>query len=90
MTKENNKASLDSLNSLHGLVAEKLAEGIEDFKVLALAIKFLKDNDITADIMESDTIMTLTESIKRITREAEDVDTFSVEDMLQKSSSAPH
>ena len=84
----NNKASLDQLNSLHGLVAEQLAMGLEDPRVLAHAIKFLKDNDITADIITSESMMSLTESIKKIASEAHLKDTFSVEDMLSTASKA--
>lgn len=75
------KASLESLNSLHGKVADVLAANLDDPKILAHAIKFLKDNDITADILESESMMSLTDSIKKI---ANDNHTkgFSVEDML--------
>lgn len=75
------KASLDQLNSLHGMVAGQLAANLDDPKVLSMAIKFLKDNDITADILESESMMSLTDSIKRIAADA-DTGSFSVEDML--------
>lgn len=80
-----NKASLDQLNSLHGMVAKELATNLDDPKTLALAIKFLKDNDITADILESESMMSLTDSIKRIASDAKNEDSFSVEDMLSKA-----
>lgn len=76
------KASLDQLNSLHGLVAEQLAANLEDPKILAHAIKFLKDNDITVDVIESESMMSLTESIKKIANEATQEKSFSVDDML--------
>ena len=76
-----NKASLDELNGLHGLVAQTLAASLDDPKILAHAIRFLKDNDITADIVESETMMSLTESSKRIAEDSK-VDSFSVNDML--------
>ena len=79
-----NKASMDQLNSLHGQVASVLAASLDDPKTLALAIKFLKDNEITADILESESMMSLTDSIKRIAAESTD-DSFSVEDMLSKA-----
>ena len=82
------KASLDQLNSLHGMVAEQLSYNLDDPKILAHAIKFLKDNDITADIVESESMMSLTESIKKIAAEAVKEDTFSVEDMLDNASQA--
>lgn len=75
------KASLDELNGLHGLVAQTLAANLDDPKILAHAIRFLKDNDITTDIVESETMMSLTESIKRIANESKS-DAFSVDDML--------
>ena len=76
-----NKATMDQLNSLHGMVAGQLAANLDDPKTLALAIKFLKDNEITADILESESLMSLTDSIKKIAAEASD-DSFTVEDML--------
>jgi len=76
------KASLDQLNNLHGMVAQELAANIGDPKMLAHAIKFLKDNDITADVVESESMMSLTESIKRIAQESKDTSGFSVEQML--------
>lgn len=76
-----NKASMEQLNSLHGQVASVLAAGLDDPKTLALAIKFLKDNEITADILESESMMSLTDSIKRIAAEAK-TGSFSVEDMI--------
>lgn len=79
-----NKASMDQLNSLHGSVASVLAANLDDPKTLALAIKFLKDNDITADILESESMMSLTDSIKRIAAEAKE-DSFSVDDMLARA-----
>ena len=80
---DNNKASLDALNSLHGLVAKTLAAGIDDPRILAHAIKFLKDNDITADIIESETMMSLTDSIRKIAADSKGKDSFSVEHMLK-------
>ena len=85
----NNKASLDDLNSLHNMVAKNLAANLDDPKMLAHAIRFLKDNDITADIIESESMMSLTASIKKIADEATKDDTFSVEDMLN-TASKPH
>ena len=81
------KASLDELNGLHGLVAKSLAANLDDPKILAHAIRFLKDNDITADIVESETMMSLTESIKRIAEESKS-DAFRVDDMLAIASRA--
>lgn len=73
---------MEELNSLHGAVAQMLSSNLDDPKTLALAIKFLKDNDITADILESESMMSLTDSIKRIAEAAQKEQAFSVEDML--------
>ena len=78
-----NKASMEELNGLHAMVAKQLADSLDDPKTLALAVKFLKDNDITADILESESLLSITESIKKIA--ASDDDSFSVEDMLGMS-----
>lgn len=78
------KASMDELNTLHDMVARQLATGLDDPKTLALAIKFLKDNDITADITESEDAMSLTESIKQIAMES-GTGAMTVEDMLKNA-----
>lgn len=78
----NSKASLDSLNSLHNMVAKQLADGLDDPRILAQAIKFLKDNDITADVMESESLMSLTDTIKKIAKDVDNNKGFSVDDML--------
>lgn len=79
----NNKASMQELNSLHAMVAKELATNLDDPKMLAHAIRFLKDNDITADILESESMMSLTDSIKKIAADSKRSDSFSVEDMLE-------
>jgi len=78
------KASMEELNGLHAMVAKQLSVNLDDPKVLAMAIKFLKDNDITADILESESLMSITESIKKIAADNTD-DSFSVEEMLGMS-----
>jgi hypothetical protein len=78
------KASMDELNTLHNMVAKQLSGELDDPKVLSLAIRFLKDNEITADILESESMMSLTESIKRIATENNETH-YSVEDMLNKT-----
>ena len=75
---------MDELNSLHAMVAGQLAANLDDPKVLSMAIKFLKDNDITADILESESMMSLTDSIKKIAAESKET-SFSVEEMLRKA-----
>jgi hypothetical protein len=79
------KANIAELNNLHGLVANQLAVNIDDPKILAHAIKFLKDNDITADIIESESMMSLSESIKKIANEESTKKSITVEDMLLKA-----
>lgn len=86
MTKD--KASLDQLNGLHGMVAKQLASNLDDPKMLAHAIKFLKDNEITADIVESETMMSLTQSIQKIAQQAAQEESMSVEDILKTSTIA--
>lgn len=76
-----NKASMDDLNSLHAMVARELANNLDDPKTLAMAIKFLKDNDVVVDVIESESMMSITDSIKRIAAEAK-AEKFSVEDMI--------
>lgn len=48
------KANEDMLNTLHQMVAQDLirrvASGDADIKDIQAAIKFLKDNDVTADV----------------------------------------
>jgi len=81
MVHKESKASVDVLNLLHNRVAQTLLENLDDPKVLSQAIKFLKDNEITADIMESDSLADLTQTIKAIANDPNDK-RFSVEDML--------
>jgi len=76
------KASLDALNELHAAVAKELKANLDDPKVLANAIKFLKDNDITADLMEDDSSDSLGTAIKEHLKMPR-VDKLSVDDMLQ-------
>ena len=87
MTEERlEKASLSQMEALHGLVANQLASNLDDPKVIAMAIKFLKDNNITADVMESESMMSLTDSIKKIANDdSEEADMLSIEELLGSS-----
>lgn len=76
------KASLDSLNALHDAVANMLLNNLEDPKILAQAIMFLKNNNITVDVVESTPMMSLSDSIKSIANNINTETKFSVEDML--------
>ncbi len=78
----NKKASTAVLDDLHDKVATALGKDLEDPKILALAIKFLKDNDITATPLESNEVVSLTDSIKRIASKDNKFEDISVEDML--------
>lgn len=76
------KASMDSLNALHDAVANMLLNNLEDPKILAQAIMFLKNNNITVDVVESTPMMSLSDSIKSIANNINTETKFSVEDML--------
>jgi len=77
------KASTAELDNLHNKVAEALGNNLDDSKVLAQAITFLKNNNITAAPIESNKLVSLTDSIKAIANKDTDKDkTLSVEDML--------
>lgn len=64
---------------------EFLPDGI-DTKLLAQAITFLKNNGITADMVESNAMVSLTDSIKKIANNTDvKKKDISVEDMLSIS-----
>lgn len=64
---------------------EFLPDGI-DTKLLAQAITFLKNNGITADMVESNAMVSLTDSIKKIANNTDvKKKDISVEDMLAVS-----
>lgn len=76
------KADLDTLNELHSAVAQNLMANLDDPKVLANAIKFLKDNDITADLMTDESENSLGNAIKTHLKLSNSTETLSVDDML--------
>jgi len=76
------KASLESLNTLHDLVAKELARGLDDPRTLTAAIKFLKDNDITADLMTDESENSLGTAIREHLKMPNRNKTLSVDDML--------
>lgn len=79
-----NKAGLEELNNLHGIVAKHLASNLDDPKVLAQAVKFLKDNQITADVVEEESFMSITDSIKKLaTNGNQKKISLTIEDMLE-------
>lgn len=76
------KAGQVQLNDLHGKIAEELGNNLSDPKVLALAIAFLKNNNITADIVESSETMSLKDSIIQIANKEGSKPQLSVEEMM--------
>ena len=60
------KATLDSLETLHDLVAKTLSSNLDDPKVLAQAITFLKNNNITVDLMESKPMQNVFEAVNNM------------------------
>ena len=74
------KATMDELSDLHNKVAKTLKQNLDDPKVLALAVKFLKDNNVVTDIITSDDYLTLTKSIKEIASKEHEV--LNTEDLL--------
>lgn len=77
------KAGQAELNNLHGKVAEELGRHLDDIKVLSLAISFLKNNNITADVVESSETMSLKDSIIEIANSNKSKPALTVEEMLE-------
>lgn len=62
-----NKATKDELNELHKAVAKALKDNLDDPKILAAAISFLKNNSITVDELptkEADSLFNRVEALK--------------------------
>ena len=78
------KATMESLNALHDAVAKSLMANINDPKTLANAIKFLKDNDVTADLLESEDVSDLQTTIREhLDNSGKTMVKLSVGDMLE-------
>lgn len=60
------KASLDSLETLHDAVAKQLAGNLDDPKMLAQAITFLKNNNITVDLVDSKPMQSVFEAVNNL------------------------
>lgn len=64
------KATEEKLSELHGIIAEKLTKALKspelDLKALDLAMRFLKDNKIQADIEFNEDLQTLADSINKV------------------------
>lgn len=61
------KATLESLEALHDSVANRLKNNLDDPKVLAQAITFLKNNNITVDLQESKPMQDVFSTVKALT-----------------------
>lgn len=61
---------------------EEVVRGSVDTKLLGQAIMFLKNNNITADVLESDKMRSLADDIKTIAMKENTLKEISVEDML--------
>lgn len=61
------KATLESLETLHDNVAKALKNNLDDPKVLAQAITFLKNNNITVDLQESKPMQDVFTTIRALT-----------------------
>ena len=69
MTKKTKKGTEEKLSELHGLVADKISTLVksadsENLKVLELAMKFLKDNNIKADMEFNESLQDLESAMK--------------------------
>ena len=60
------KASLESLETLHDKVAKQLAGNLDDPKMLAQAITFLKNNNITVDLVDSKPMQSVFEAVNNL------------------------
>jgi len=77
------KAQLSILEELHNKVAEELMKNLDDPKALNIAIKFLKDNNITVDLQESKPTQGLFSVIESIKVKPEDKERDKVEVLLE-------
>lgn len=62
------KASKDELSELHGAVAKILKDNLNDPKVLAQAIQFLKNNSITVDELPAKETTSLFSTVQALTK----------------------
>ena len=76
-----NKAGQAELNDLHGKVAKALGTQLDDPKMMGHAIAFLRNNNITADVVDSNELVSLKDSITAIANK-ENKEVMTVEDML--------
>lgn len=75
------KAPLVQLERLHDSVATTLGDNLDDPKMLALAITFLKNNNITVDLQESKPLQDVFSTVRALTskptpNQLEDIDSL--------------
>lgn len=81
------KAKLSQLEELHELVASSLAESIKrepDVKTLMAAMKFLKDNEIVVDVVDSKPQQSLLARIDEIAKATNKSNKTSVDSLLEE------
>jgi len=75
------KATQEELNELHGLVAKAFKKNLDDPKILALAINFLKNNSVVVDELPTEEKQSLFSSIAALTKKP--TTNESIEDLLK-------
>lgn len=76
------KATLEDLSELHGAVAKALKNNIEDPKILAIAIQFLKNNSVTVEELPTKYAETLFGRVEALKTKPSAVN--AVEDILKE------
>lgn len=80
------KATLESLEVLHDSVAKTLKKNLDDPKILAQAITFLKNNNITVDLQESKPMQDVFTTIRALTSKptAENIPRDDIDSLLEE------
>jgi hypothetical protein len=78
------KASLKQLDELHNAVAKQLADNLDDPKILAQAITFLKNNNITVDLQESKEVQNIFTTVNNLVKDSKDLKKDSVDSLLDE------
>jgi len=78
------KASLKQLDELHNAVAKQLADNLDDSKILAQAITFLKNNNITVDLQESKEVQNIFTTVNNLVKDSKDLKKDSVDSLLDE------
>lgn len=74
------KATKEELSELHGMVARALKSNLDDPKILAQAINFLKNNSVTVDELPANETVSLFSRIEALKTKPS---SNAVEDILQ-------